>query len=122
METDARLSQHFWRREFACKCGCGFDTVDAVTLDVLELVRMHFDAPVTITSGCRCPAHNEREGGSAGSQHMRGRAADIVVEGVAPAVVYAYLQRHWPDRLGLGRYPTFTHVDTRTDGPARWSG
>jgi uncharacterized protein YcbK (DUF882 family) len=120
--TDGRLSEHFWRREFACKCGCGLDTIDAATLAVLELVRAHFEAPVTVASGHRCEAHNRACGGLAGSQHLRGRAADIVVEGVNAFEVYAFLDELHPHDLGLGRYATFTHVDTRTDGPARWSG
>lgn len=113
-------SPYFRRVEFACSCGCGFDTVDTETLAVLEDVRTHFNAPVIVTSGCRCPAYNARVGGAANSQHTLGRAADIQVRGVAPARVQEYLLKHYPGRYGIGRYVTFTHVDTRTDGPARW--
>lgn len=107
------LSTHFSRREFACRCGCGFDTVDAELLAVLEEVRQHFDAPVVITSGCRCASHNQRVGGSPGSQHLLGRAADIQVRGVAPAAVAQHLEELYPGRFGIGRYATFTHIDTR---------
>ena len=117
------LSTHFSRAEFRCRCGrCGHDTVDAELLTVLEAVREHFGAKVRITSACRCADHNARVGGSPRSQHVRGRAADIQVEGVAPAEVYAYLVHTWPDRYGFGQYQRsgFVHVDTRTS-PARWS-
>ncbi|WP_442489391.1 D-Ala-D-Ala carboxypeptidase family metallohydrolase [Halomonas litopenaei] len=113
-------SRYFQRGEFACSCGCGFDTVDAETLAVLEDVREHFEAPVIITSGCRCPAYNARIGGAEHSQHKLGRAADIQVRGVAPAQVQDYLIDRYPGRYGIGRYDNFTHVDTRTNGPARW--
>jgi uncharacterized protein YcbK (DUF882 family) len=117
------ISPYFDRSEFACHCGCGFDTVDADTLYALELIREHFDAPMTINSGCRCPSHNDAIGGSTGSYHMQARAADIVVEGVSPDEVADFAEQGpLKDRGGVGRYDTFTHCDTRTNGPARWTG
>lgn len=116
-----RLSEHFRRAEFRCKCGrCGFDTVDAQLLKVLDQVRLRFGAPVVITSGCRCPEHNARVGGSKGSQHLYGRAADFVVRGVEPAEVYRFLIDTYPDRYGFGLYSGWVHCDTRSNGPARW--
>ncbi len=116
-----RVSPHFQRREFACRCGCGFDTVDAQTLEALERIRQHFNQPVTITSGCRCATHNASVGGARNSQHTLGRAADIQVRNVAPHTVAAWVEANLP-RVSVGRYNTFTHVDTRSNGPARWQG
>jgi uncharacterized protein YcbK (DUF882 family) len=117
------LSQHFSRQEFACKCGCGFDTVDIGLIDPLEYVRSKFGARVTITSGCRCEAYNKKVGGSQRSQHRLGRAADIVVDGVPAALVYDLLVNSpFSSNISLGKYETFTHVDTRTDSPKRWEG
>lgn len=113
------LSPHFSRSEFACKCGCGQDTVDAGLLAVLEKVREHFGASVTINSGNRCEAYNQRIGGAKASQHRLSRAADITVRGVDPAEVHAWIDG-WHEG-GLGRYPTFTHVDSRS-GRTRWAG
>ena len=117
-----KLSKNFSRQEFACNCGCGFDTVDAGLLKYLECIRQHFDSPITITSGCRCFSHNAYIGGSKNSFHLRGRAADFIVKGVHPYEVYQYCDEKWPQFFGLGRYETFTHFDTRTIGPARWEG
>lgn len=113
------ISPYFDRQEFACKCGCGFSAVDVELLEVLHLVRLKFGAAVMISSACRCKSHNESVGGSTGSKHMLGIAADIVVRGVAPSDVYEYLDDEWPDSLGIGRYSTFTHVDVRAI-KARW--
>lgn len=114
------LSTHFSRSEFRCKCGdCSCDTVDAELIRVLEFVRRHFDRPISITSGVRCEDHNRRVGGSKNSQHVLGRAADIIIDGVSPKAVQAYINNKFTDWYGLGCYPTFTHIDTRRV-KARW--
>jgi len=119
VRVDPLVSEHFRRSEFACKCGCGFAAADAGLLAVLEDLRSTFDAPVTITSGCRCQSHNARVGGARDSQHTKGLAADIAVRGIVPSEVANYLAGHYPDRYGLGRYPNWTHIDVRA-GPVRW--
>jgi len=113
------LSKHFSRSEFTCKCGCGFDTVDAELIMFLELARAHFDRAITINSGCRCRNHNNAVNGSVNSLHLDGRAADIVVEGTPPNIVQEYFEQR--DVPGLGEYNSFTHVDSRS-GHARWIG
>ena len=114
------LSRNFSRYEFACKCGCGFDFVDAELIKVLEQVRFHFDkSPITITSGCRCETHNQKVGGSAYSKHIKGIAADFKVKGVHADEVASYLERTYPDKYGIGRYKGRTHIDIRKS-KARW--
>ncbi|PKG49584.1 D-Ala-D-Ala carboxypeptidase family metallohydrolase, partial [Halomonas sp. MES3-P3E] len=68
---------------------------------------------------CRCEAYNRKVGGAPDSQHTKARAADIQVKGIAPDSVYDWLAAEFPS-ASLGRYATFTHVDTRSNGPARW--
>ena len=120
------LSTHFSREEFRCRCGCGYDTVDTELLQILEFIRQHYQKPVTITSGCRCKAHNESIGGSDNSQHIYGRAADFQVEDVRPLEVYELIDNIHPNKYGLGVYirgnSGWVHIDSRTDSPARWEG
>ncbi len=116
-----RLSPNFWRSEFTCGCGCGFNTVDTALLTRLEVIREFFDTKVKVTSACRCEAHNKAVGGGKNSQHLIGRAADIQVQNVDPSLVQEFVDDMWPDDGGLGRYNTFTHIDTRTV-KARWEG
>ena len=114
------ISEHFDRREFACHCKCGQDTVDVELVAILEAVRHHFGQPVTITSGNRCMAHNDAVGGERLSQHLYGRAADFTVRGVTPDQVVAFLESRYADRYGIGLYKSWVHVDSRK-GRARWS-
>lgn len=114
-----KLSPNFSREEFACKCRCGFATVDVELINVLENIRSHFGNPIKINSGCRCAKRNKEEGGKSGSKHLRGIAADIVISGVEPRQVYDYLCCTYSDRYGIGCYNAFTHIDVRSR-KARW--
>ena len=114
------LSNNFSRHEFACKDNCGFDTIDFETLIVLEDVRDNFGSPITITGPNRCWQHNIDEGGAEDSQHLYARAVDFVVAGVAAQDVQSYLKMRYPNMYGIGVYSNRTHLDTRSNGPARW--
>lgn len=111
------LTANFSRWEFACKCGCGLDTIDAGTVSECQAVRDHFDRKVTVTSGSRCEAYNKAIGGFPDSQHKHCRAADIVVDQVPAHLVQEFFEQQGVG--GLGSYDDFTHVDTRK-GRARW--
>lgn len=115
------VSNNFSRSEFACQCGCGFMTVDIELLKVLETVRSHFKKPVKINSACRCEDHNKDIGGSYGSKHKQGIAADIVVSRTSPDKVYDFLDLFMPNSYGVGKYNSFTHIDVRKT-KARWHG
>lgn len=115
-----KLSDNFNRSEFACKCGCGQNTVDAALLNYLQQIRSFFQKAVTITSGNRCKTHNKVVGGSSGSMHLFSRAADIVVVDISPELVAEYAEQIGVP--GVGRYKTFTHIDTRNGRRARWEG
>ncbi len=114
-----QLSANFKRAEFACKCGCGFATVDVDLLILMKSIRLRFGEPVTINSSARCEAHNKAVGGADNSKHRLGLAADITVKNVSLNELYKFLDESHPMSLGLGRYDTFVHVDVRF-GKARW--
>ena len=120
-EGEVKLSEHFKVREFACKDGTDPVFVSDTLVGILEAIRLHFDAPVHINSAYRTPQHNAKEGGVKTSQHTYGLAADIRVDGHTPAEVYAVADSMLGDHGGVGRYKTFTHVDTRSE-KARWNG
>ena len=112
------VSENFSRKEFACKCGCGFDAVDTDLLAVLERLRKLF-GPILITSGNRCQAHNLKVGGSTHSQHLYAKAVDIKVRKAYQEEVADVLEAMFPDAHGIGRYNEWTHFDVRKP-KARW--
>lgn len=116
-----KLSKDFRVREFRCKNGADPIFVDTALVELLQKIRDHFGAPITINSAYRTPEYNKKVGGSTYSQHQYGKAADIVVKGVKPAEVAAYAEQLMPSYGGVGRYATFTHVDVR-DEKSRWNG
>jgi len=115
-----KLSTHFDRDEFKCKCSkCDFATVDHELIVVLETMRNHFEQPITINSGCRCARHNANVGGSPISKHLYGLAADITVKNILAEDVYDYLINAYTDKYGIGCYNEWVHIDVRANR-ARW--
>jgi uncharacterized protein YcbK (DUF882 family) len=100
----------------------------------LEVLREELGGRVVhILSGYRPENYNRAIGGARKSQHVEGRAADVVVDGVETSVVHdTALRLAKAGRMrigGLGRYGSFTHVDVRNVHPAgpnprlvRWVG
>ena len=92
-----------------------------LSVELLQKIRDHFKAPVTINSAYRNHCYNKKVGGASGSMHLYGAAADIRVKGVAPKDVAAYAELLMPNKGGIGIYPTFVHVDVRAV-KSRWRG
>lgn len=84
------LSPHFTLSELTRTCtGLANEpspshvaALTSLCLHVLEPIRALLGAPLRVTSGFRGAAVNAAIKGAAGSQHMRGEAADIVPVGV----------------------------------------
>lgn len=115
------LSANFKVREFACSDGTDTIFIAPALVTVLQQIRDHFKAPVTINSGYRTEAKNKAVGGAAYSQHKYGTAADIVVKGVPPAEVAKYAETILVGMGGIGIYNGFTHIDVRKI-KSRWKG
>lgn len=118
-----KLSTNFTVAEFACMDGSDAVLVAPRLVMVLQSIRSHFAAPVTINSAYRTPQYNAKVGGVAHSQHCYGTAADIVVKGKTPAQVAAYAREIMPDWGGVGIYAKqgFTHIDVRAE-KSDWTG
>ena len=95
------LSKHFKLEEFEKsmtasrkgiknKAGAGeIKSLGDLCYECLEPLRAHFDKAVTITSGYRSEALCEAIGSKKTSQHTKGQAADLEINGV-PNIKIAY--------------------------------
>lgn len=120
-DGNTKLSANFRVREFACTDGSDPIFIDTDLVAVLQKIRTHFGKAVTITSAYRTPTKNKACGGTAYSQHLYGRAADIKISGITPKKVASYAETLLPNKGGIGIYDTFTHIDVR-EIQARWNG
>lgn len=117
-----QLTANFHSDEFRCKCkvhGLAQDNgwcdgevwVHRELVDRLQRLRDLVGSPVVVTSGCRCPRYNAWIGGVPMSQHKRGTAADIVVDGYKPRQLEEVAKTVGFTWTKV--YPTFLHVDVR---------
>lgn len=88
---------NFERDEFICPCGCGFDDVDPLLVSTLQRLRDEVQRPVIVNSGCRCRSHNAAVKGSKSSQHLRGKAADIKIDGMTSGQIIDVIRRLYLD-------------------------
>lgn len=111
----------FERKEFKCKCGCGFDAVDSELLWILVDLRNKFGVTI-ISGGNRCIKHNEKVQKkyvknyvpySSRSYHTRGMAVDAKFPKADVTKVYSYLCEKYPDKYGFILYHNRIHIDTR---------
>ncbi len=117
-QTSDKLSAHFSKKEFACKC-CGKYIPCPELVEKLEKFRtLCGNKPLTISNGTRCEKHNKEVGGASKSQHLYGTAADVqkvsgmTVDEMAKKAEAAGFR-------GIGKYSWGVHVDVR-ENPARW--
>lgn len=106
-----QLTLHFSEDEMACPC-CGKCDMDETFMEALESFRVHFQIPLKINSGFRCPKHNaELRDSSPTSAHLRGRAADISWDEFPAAKKFDLLDIAVGTFHGIGIGKTYLHVD-----------
>jgi uncharacterized protein YcbK (DUF882 family) len=71
---------YFPEKPWACRCGCGFDSISPELVEMLNRARQAAECAFTIVSACRCQQHNKAIGGEPGSAHCKGLAVDIRVD------------------------------------------
>ena len=108
--------------ELACRC-CGLINVDYRFLWHWAKLRQEWDAPLTMTSVCRCPAHNELVGGHRNSLHLttntrhgsNTHAGDVSIStwSAAQKKEFAQLALHMGWSIGCAE--NFIHIDRRTE-------
>lgn len=90
-----------------------------------EALRAAVGLPLVVLSAYRTPAHNRAVGGARDSQHVQGRALDLLPPKGWTVLQLAAVARRIPQVRGLGIYQAhgFVHIDVRpSDRIAVWQG
>jgi uncharacterized protein YcbK (DUF882 family) len=90
--------------------------VEPRLLTILSHIYDHFGGKrIEVTSGYR----NQR---NTGSYHYKGSATDILIDGVKPTRLRAFVETLDAGGMGIGLYPRsgFVHVDVRPPPSYRW--
>jgi hypothetical protein len=132
---ERQLSAHFRLREFveskladehgidngALLIARVADRLAYLATEVLEPVRQKLGFVILVDSGFRCMELNSLVGGVANSQHLQGRAADIVCPDLGPAkTLWAYIKNSELPFDQLILYPGFVHVSLVDEAEAHW--
>lgn len=110
-----KLTENFRLAEFHCKgknC-CSSTLVDEKLTELLQKLRDKLGTAININSGYRCRRHNAAVGGDAASNHVKGKAADIIVPGVAPEEVAKAAESVGFKGIILYTKKKFVHVAVR---------
>lgn len=86
----------------------------------IQPLRDKLGVPIHVNSGYRCPELNKAVGGVPTSQHQKGEAADLGVDGKASDILEALESNNIPfDQAILYRKQNFLHVSLKLDGVQR---
>lgn len=122
-----KLTSNFSKSEFDSKDGSEMppnilDNVKKLAW-YLQVIRDFVGVPIKVNSGYRSPNHNKSVGGSKGSKHMEGIAADLNPQGITTKQLYDSIEeltaRGDLPEGGMKAYSTFVHWDYR-GVRARW--
>jgi len=111
--------KYFKGKEFECKC-CGSNDMRIELLMKLDQARELAGIPFVITSGYRCKQHNENIGGSPVSQHLTGKAVDILCKSDRDRwIILTALMEVGFKRIGIAK--DFIHVDVKNSAGTIWT-
>jgi hypothetical protein len=94
--------------------------------NVFEPIRAHFGKPIRLSSGYRSAALNKAVGGASSSQHCKGEAIDIDMDGtdIKNAEIFNFIKDNvnfdqliW--EFGTDTNPDWVHVSYNSDGAQR---
>jgi len=107
--------------------GVHLEAAKELAQNIFQPIREHFATPIFLSSGYRSDALNKAVGGSKTSQHCKGEAMDIDMDGKGSptnAEIFNYIKDNLPfDQLiwefGNDKAPDWVHVSYKKGGPQR---
>ena len=118
---EAIRSQTATRKGIDNTPGAGhLEALQAIAENVFQPARDFFGVPIRVSSGYRSPALNKAIGGSKTSQHSKGEALDLILEGRNLSLFMFILNNLDFDQLiwefGSDVEPDWVHVSYKTSG------
>ena len=112
------MESFFTEDEMKCPC-CGKMMMDQTFMKKLNVARFMAGFPFVVSSGYRCPAHNE-EVGSTSTNHTTGQAADVrcVNDAERYNMIWAMIGA---GIKGIGVGKGFVHGDINRSIPKLWT-
>jgi len=107
--------------------GVHLEAAKELAQNIFQPIREHFATPIFLSSGYRSDALNKAVGGSKTSQHSKGEAIDIDMDGhkgPTNTEIFHYIRENLPfDQLiwefGNDKAPDWVHVSYKKGGPQR---
>lgn len=89
--------------------------------DLRDALNSHFgkEMPIRVYSCYRCPRLNRAVGGSKTSAHMKGLAADIVVQDMTPLALAEFIRDHFEFDQVILEFNQWVHVGIPTPHSSR---
>jgi uncharacterized protein YcbK (DUF882 family) len=120
------ITRHFTDDELRCKCGCGELELGQEFMDFMvkvEAVRVAYDKPLKVSSGYRCPQHNNAISNTGlNGPHTRG-AIDFAILGGDANRLLNHITNVGFSGIGIKQLGPhgrrFIHLDDLTPSPSR---
>ena len=113
----------FKKSEFDCRCGCGRNEMNLAFLEKLDELRARVGFPLIVSSGYRCPEHNQAVSSTGPSgPHTTGHAVDFAISGREAYDLVHVAARIWvASGIGLKQHgpheSRFIHLDDLPSHP-----
>ena len=109
--------EEFIRSDYAIRHGIDnapspdvVENLTALAQNVLEPLRLIVKKPIRILSGYRCPELNKGIGGATNSQHIEGKAADIIVPQITVNELFELTRKFTDHDQVIQEFDRWTHV------------
>lgn len=114
--------QFFDLSEFTCRCGCGTNEMQSDFIDKLDELREAVGFRLRVTSGYRCPSHNQRVSSTGlRGPHTTGRAVDFAVDRERAFSVLEWIEVFGFTGIGVNQKGNsrFIHLDDLPEAGGR---
>lgn len=115
------LSKYFSASELKCRCRrkeCDALPIDPKFLQTLDTIREQYGIVMPVTSGVRCYYWNAKVGGFPKSQHLLGRAVDVLIANKKIPKFLTICKMNGITGVGVG--DGWVHIDMRSGKNVTW--